>query len=118
MIETLLSSDNLNRFRFSTKKRLREEGLTSHCTIRKQYLRPQNVHKTLLRANEELNWSDSDWKKVLWSDECPYTVFGQNTRSHVRRRPREALRPHCVGAAVKHEGGKVIVWVASVPEEW
>ena len=49
---------------------------------------------------------------MLWSNESRFTLFQNDGRVFVRRRPHEAYRNSCVVPTVKFGGGVVTVWGA------
>ena len=50
------------------------------------------------------------WKRVLWSDEPKFNLFGTDGKVRVWREPREEFQPACAVPTVKHGGGNVKVW--------
>ena len=49
-------------------------------------------------------------KKVLWTDESKFEVFGSQRRTFVRCRKNENMLEECLTPSVKHGGGNVRVW--------
>lgn len=62
-------------------RRLLEFGLYGRVAAKKPLLRPQNIRKRLKWAKEHANWSIEDWKKVLWTDESKFEIFGNKRRT-------------------------------------
>jgi transposase len=73
-------------------------------------LRKQNKRKRLLWARKHQHWTIQQWKKVLWTDESKFEIFGSKTRTYVRRCAGERVLEACTKASVKHGGGSVMVW--------
>lgn len=96
--------------RKTINNRLHKAGLRGRVAMRKPLLRPQNKVKRLEWAKKHENWTYSQWKKVLWSDESKFEVFGSHRRVFVRRRVGERAREECIVPTVKHGGGSVMVW--------
>ena len=94
----------------TVKRRLRAAGLTGRVAVRKPLLRWQNKKKRLAWAMKHRQWTTEDWKKVLWTDESKFEIFGSSRRVFVRRRVGERMVPRCVTPTVKHGGGSVMVW--------
>ncbi|CAK9814356.1 Transposable element Tc1 transposase [Anthophora quadrimaculata] len=92
------------------KRRLKEGGLRGCVAVKKPLLRKQNKKKRLQWAKCHKNWTLEDWKKVLWSDESKFEVFGSKRRVFVRRKVAEILNDNCVVPTVKHGGRSVMVW--------
>ena len=66
-----------------------------------------NRPKRVEFARRHRDWTIDDWKRVLWSDESPYTISSQ-TRQYVWRTPQDNYSPRCLQGTVKH-GKKVMV---------
>ena len=62
----------------TVKRRLRAEGLTGRVAVRKQLLRWQNKKKRIAGAMKHHQWTTENWKKVLWTDESKFEIFGPN----------------------------------------
>lgn len=52
----------------------------------------------------------SFWKRVCFSDESKFNLFGSDGKIYCRRREGEALLPRNVTGTVKHGGGNIMVW--------
>ena len=50
------------------------------------------------------------WKRILWSDESKFNLFGTDGKVMVWREPREEFQPACTVPTVEHGGGNVKVW--------
>lgn len=94
----------------TVKRRLRDSGVTGRVAKKKPYLRLANKRKRLRWAKEHRHWTEEDWKKVLWTDESKFEVFGSQRRTFVRRRTTEKMLEECLTPSVKHGGGNVMVW--------
>ncbi|GBP15725.1 Transposable element Tc1 transposase, partial [Eumeta japonica] len=69
-----------------------------------------NRQKRIAFAEEHINKPEDFWKKVLFSDESKYCIFGIKGRQLVWRKPCTALNPKNLKPTVKHGGGGVMVW--------
>ena len=94
----------------TVRRRLAGSGLKGRVAVSKPLLRPKNKRKRLLWAKKYKNYSVEDWKKVLFSDESKFEIYGNNRRIYVRRRPGERLLNQCIKPTVKHGGGNIQVW--------
>lgn len=92
------------------KRRLRNTGLFGRVAVSKPLLRRGNKLKRLRWAQEHKNWTVDDFKKVLWTDESKFEIFGSKRRTFVRRKTSEQMLPCCLVPTVKHGGGSVMVW--------
>jgi hypothetical protein len=92
------------------RRRLQSFGLNGRIARRKPLLTAKNIQQRIRWAKKYRDWTVDQWKKVLWSDESPFTIFPSPSKQYVRRRPGEELRRGCIVPTVKHGGGKVMVW--------
>lgn len=92
------------------KRRLCEQNLNGYVAAKKPLLRKQNKKKRLIWAKTHKDWNVEDWKKVLFSDESKFELFGSKRRKFVRRFAGERMKEYCVTPTVKHGGGSVMVW--------
>ncbi|KAI4904925.1 hypothetical protein NFI96_004658 [Prochilodus magdalenae] len=85
-------------------------GLKS-CSARKvPLLKRARVQAHLKFANENLDDSESDWEKVLWSDEIKMELFGINSARCVWRKRNADYDPKNTVPTVKHGGGDIMFW--------
>ena len=68
----------------TVKRRHRAAGLTGRVAVRKPLLRWQNKKKRLAWAMKRRQWTTENWKKVLWTDESKFEIFGSSRRVCVR----------------------------------
>ncbi|GJQ68021.1 hypothetical protein Trydic_g16749 [Trypoxylus dichotomus] len=54
------------------------------------------------------NLTITNWKKVLWSDESKFEVYGSRRRVFVRRSAGERLSDKCIVPTNKHGGGSMM----------
>lgn len=94
----------------TVKSRLRSAGMNGRIAAKKPLLREINRRKRLQWAREHKNWSVNDWRRVLWTDESKFELFGSKRRVFVRRRVGEKFNMECITPTVKHGGGSVMVW--------
>ena len=96
------------------QRRLHESGLHSQIAAKKPLLKDTKKQKRLAWAKKQEQWTLDRWKSVLWSDESKLEIFGSNHRVFVRCRVGERMISACVVPTVKHGGGGVMVWGASL----
>ncbi|KAI4874848.1 hypothetical protein NFI96_010395 [Prochilodus magdalenae] len=90
---------------------LRRNGLKS-CSARKvPLIKKAQVQARLKFASEHLDDSESDWEKVLWSDETKIELFGINSTRRVWRQRKANYDPKNTVPTVKHGGGNTMFWM-------
>lgn len=92
------------------KRRLIANGFNGRVAKKKPLLRTVNKRKRLAFARLHKDWTVEDWKKVFWTDESKFELFGNKRRKYVRRRVGESHKENCITPTVKHGGGSVMVW--------
>lgn len=94
----------------TVRKVLIKNNLNGRVAAKKPFLRSQNIQKRLKFAKDHQHWTVEDWKRVFFTDESKFELFGSKRRAYVRRRPHERYRKHCILPTVKHGGGSIMVW--------
>jgi transposase len=97
---------------FSVKtvsRRLLEHGFQARSPAKKPLLTDKMKKARLDWAKEHQNWTLEDWKRVIFSDESKFNLFGPDGRKLVRRKPGERYHPKCVTRTVKHSP-YVMIW--------
>ncbi|GFW64292.1 transposable element Tc1 transposase [Trichonephila clavipes] len=89
---------------------IRHAGYNSRVARRKPFISLQNQQKRLEFAKTHQLKTDNFWKKVIFSDESKFNVFGSYGRRTVWRKPNTALDPKNLRPTVKHGGDSVMVW--------
>src|SRR6185436_19035143 len=89
---------------------LREAGLRAAEKENKPMLSAKNVKARLDFANRHKDWTEADWKRVIWSDETKINRFCSDGRSWCWVRDGESRQPRHVKETVKHGGGSVMIW--------
>ncbi|GFS82309.1 transposable element Tcb1 transposase [Trichonephila clavipes] len=89
---------------------IRHAGYSSRVARKKPFIRLQNQKKHLEFAKTHQLKTDNFWKKVIFSDESKYNIFGSDGRRTVWRKPNTTLDPKNLRPTVKQGGGSVMVW--------
>lgn len=92
------------------KDRLKKAGLPARVPRKKPLLSDKNRKSRYQWAKDHIDLTEEDWKKVIFSDETPFTLFQWAGRHYVRRRPGEEFNDENLQPTVKHGGGKIQVW--------
>ncbi len=100
------------RVSFSCVRRsLKKSRMVGRVAAKKPLLRPQNIKKRLEFAKNHVNWTKEQWRRVLFTDESKFEIFGAGKRRmYVRRMANERFKSYCLKPTVKHGGGSVMVW--------
>jgi len=64
---------------------LDENNLVSRKACKKPLVSKKNKAARLEFAKEHINWTTTEWSKILWSDESKFNLFGNDSRNNVRR---------------------------------
>ena len=112
-LQAQLNTGQSKEVSVSTVKRiLRAAGLAGRVPGRKPLLTWKNMKKRLAWAMKHRQWTTENWKKVLWTDESKFEIFGSSRRVFTHRRVGERMVPQCVTPTVKHGGGSAIIWAS------
>jgi hypothetical protein len=91
-------------------RRLQEIGLNARVARKKPFLKPIHIRRRLQFARDHVDKPLDFWKRVIWSDESKFNLFGSDGRHLVWRKADEEFRFACTRPMVKHGGGSVMVW--------
>jgi DDE superfamily endonuclease/Transposase len=98
------------------RRRRSEVGLGSYIAAEQPGLRPENVAQRLKWALEHKDWTEEDWKRVIWSDESTIWIGVNPRRQWVIRPPGERLNRKYVRKTFKSAQVKVMVWACFTGE--
>jgi hypothetical protein len=84
--------------------------LESKIKKKKPYLKKTHRERRLKFAKKYRNWTVEDWKRVIWSDESKFMLFGSDGRQYCWKKLGEPLRSPHVKLTVKFGEGNIMVW--------
>ena len=84
-------------------------GLRARRPRKKPFLNERQRVRRYRWAREHLNWTDEQWRKVIWSDESNFNLQNHAGQITVRRGVGEAFKSWAVLPTVKHPT-TVMIW--------
>lgn len=114
----LQQEENLNVSTPSLRRILRRNGLVSRIKKKKPLLSVKHRRRRLAFEKKYKCWDHVAWSRVIWSDEAMFQVFNTSTREYCWKKIGTPLTQAQVNPVVKHGGGNIMVWVASLPKWW
>ena len=94
------------------RRRLCEAGLNGRIARKKPHVSKKNLRSRLEFAREHVSKPLEFWKKILWSDESKFNLFGSDGKKYVRRPMNKPYDPRYTLKTIKHGGGNIMVWGA------
>ena len=86
-----------------------KHGLRARRPRKKPFLNERQRVRRYRWAREHLNWTDEQWRKVIWSDESNFNLQNHAGQITVRRGVGEAFKSWAVLPTVKHPT-TVMIW--------
>ena len=94
----------------TVRRILRSTGIRARAKRKRPLLKKRHWLQRLRFAKKYQNWSVDDWRRVVWSDESKFQIFGSDGRQYCWRKPGDPLRDAHVQPTVKYGGGCIMVW--------
>lgn len=94
----------------TVRRIFRRIGLVARVKRRKPLLQKRHLQARLCFAKKCANWTVVDWRRVIYSDESKFTIFGSGRRQHCWVKPGAPLSTAHVQPTAKHGGGSIMVW--------
>ena len=91
-------------------KILRKAGLRSRRPFRGQILLPQHKRARLEWCRQAQNWRFRDWSKVLFSDECRFSLHSDSRRQRVFRRRGARFEPKNIVTFDRWGTKSLMIW--------
>lgn len=82
--------------------------LKSYWRLLKPFINEFQAARRVKWCKDHLHWTPEMWRKVLWSDESPFTLH-YNRRTRVWRLADEKFKPFAMRGTLKHDS-KLNVW--------
>lgn len=77
---------------------------------KKPFVSSENRRKRIAFAKDHQKYDQMFWNKVIFSDECKFSISGSDGREKVWRKVNTELNPNNMTGTVEHGGGSVMVW--------
>jgi biotin operon repressor len=91
------------------RRSIRKCNLKLYYAQRKPFVNNLQKRRRLIWARAHIGWSQTQWKRVLWSDESSFQIIYGNNRRKVLRTKDEKNNPVCYRRAVQ-KPASVMVW--------
>jgi len=88
--------------RWTVSRRLKEAGLLNCVACKKPLVSEKNRKWRLQWCKNHENWTAAQWRRILWTDESPFTLRW-NGQQRVWRSPTERYCPDCMVATLKQD---------------
>lgn len=92
------------------RRRMAERDLRAQRPARGPELDRHHRVARLRFAREHVNWTQDQWAKVLFTDECRVALRVPDGRERVYRRRGERFLPITTRQTVSYQGGSVMLW--------
>lgn len=94
----------------TVRKVLHAADLHGRAKQKKPLLSKRHRRRRLDFALAHRDWTEDDWKRVIFSDETKINRMGSDGKRYCWKRPGEELSKRTVQPTVKHGGGSTMVW--------
>jgi transposase len=106
----LLEKYNIDCTRQTIKNCLNGNGLKCFIKRKKPFLSASHIKKRLDFAKKFSSFSYFDWKKVIWSDECKFSLINTNKKEFYWSSRSEPLKEANIKKTTKFGGKSLMVW--------
>ncbi|GFV41249.1 transposable element Tcb2 transposase [Trichonephila clavipes] len=96
--------------RFTVARRLHGGGLFARRPVRCVPLTPVHRRRRSLWCQEHWNWRDNEWGRVLFTDECRFSMSSDSHRILFWRERGSRNHPLNIIDRDRYEGRGVLVW--------
>jgi hypothetical protein len=110
LVKTLEKDKGIRVHRTTISKALHEAGMKAGSKKKKPAISEKNRKERLAFAKSHKEWTVTDWKTVIFSDETKINRFGSDGQKWTWYREGESLQPRNVIQTTNHGGGHVMIW--------
>src|SRR5581483_3560 len=94
----------------TVRRALKEAGLKANKNLKKPDLSAENIKKRLQFAKDHKDWTETDWERVIWSDETRINRFCSDGMSWCWKSDGSTLQDHHIQKCAKFGGGSIMIW--------
>lgn len=94
----------------TVRRRLRGSGLLAKRFVKRPALKREHVRGRLHFVKKYKEWTEEDWARVVWSDECKINRICSDGLRWVWDDAPGRITSRSVQGTVKFGGGSVVVW--------
>ena len=87
-------------------------GFHNRVAAKKPYLSLKHKVDRLAFAKAHQNWTESDWRNIMWTDESSFEIGKYSRQVTVWRRPNERYFSDCLAPSFKSGRTSVMIWGA------
>jgi hypothetical protein len=110
LAQTALSYDNIRISPSTARRMLHEKGLKARHMIRKPMLTRAHKKKRLEFAISHRDWTVTQWKQVIFSDETVITAIPVNPRKIKWTKSTVGRNPELIIPTVQGGGSSIMAW--------
>lgn len=92
------------------KQILNENGLKGVIKKKKPFLSLKHQKARMEFVKKYENWTEDDWRRVVWSDETKINFFGSDGVKWGWKKGNQSYDPRILSPTVKHGGGNIMIW--------
>ena len=94
----------------TVQKRLHEQRMKTKKKVKKPAMTPEQMRARLAWAKKHRRWTPEQWRRVLWLDESPFTLWPPPMNGKVWVHDLPGLQPRQIEGTKMRGGGHVTVW--------
>jgi transposase len=107
--DNFISSTSINISKITLRRFLHKHKIYSQIEAKKPFVNAANKMKRLFWAKNKKDWVD-EWKKIIWSDESRFVVFGGDGKRYVWRTTYKKYDPQCLIPTFKSGQESIMIW--------
>lgn len=94
----------------TARRALKECGTNQYEAAKKLHLKPENIQKRMAWCEDVSNWSDEEWRKVIWTDESSLELGLSSHKVKVWRKEGERYKADCLAPNKRSGRISVMFW--------